>query len=671
MKTLILVESPTKAKTLGRFLGKDYDVEASNGHIRDLPKRKLGVDVDNNFFPQYVVPPDKRKLVENLRNKVREFDTVLLATDPDREGEAIAFHLYEILKKEAENKADFKRIVFHEITKEAVLEALKNPRNINMDLVSAQVARRVLDRIVGYKLSPLLWKRIKSNLSAGRVQSIAMRFVAEREREIEKFESSDYSRVFALLVTGADKEIEFSLVKVNGVSIDTTSKLGLYDGSYQYTKTSLDKEKALKIARDLEGEDFEVTDVITKEIRRSSYPPFVTSSLQQEASRRLYFTSKKTMAVAQKLYEEGFITYHRTDSFTLSSQFIDKARDYIKEEFGEKYLTPAARIFKTKSKLAQEAHEAIRPTQIRSQESKVEQELGRDHAKLYNIIYRRAIATQMSDAIFESTKVIAEIKKDGKTYAFEKNGNVILFDGFLKALYYEDKENILPVIDAGEKLKFKQARILDSKTNPPPRYTEASLIETLEKNGIGRPSTYAPIISTIQDRQYIEKKEGKFYPTPVGLAVNDFLISNFSDIDDIPFTAGMEDKLDDIAKGSISWVPMIRNFYDPFEKRVEVAATGEKVHIPVEETDKLCPKCGARLVIRSGRFGKFFACSRFPECKYKASMLEETGDVCPIDQGKIVVKKTRKGIKFYACANYPACRFAVWNLKQLREEKAN
>lgn len=669
MKGLIIVESPTKARTLDRFLKGEYDIQASMGHVRDLPKRKIGVDVYKDFAPYYVIPPGKRKVVEKLKDKIKNVKNVILATDPDREGEAIAYHIQEMLKREAENGTSFKRIVFHEITAAAVSSALANPREIDDNLVSSQVARRVLDRVVGYKLSPVLWRRIKRNLSAGRVQSVALRFIVERDREIEKFIKEEYYKVFAgLKKEDSDVVVEFALVKVNGEDITVSTKLILYDGSYQYTKTILDKKTAAGILDVLKNEKFEVVDVLEKETKRSPFPPFTTSSLQQEAGRRFHFTVKKTMIIAQKLYEEGFITYHRTDSFNLSSQFISEARGFVEKEFGKKYLSSSPRIFRTKSKVAQEAHEAIRPTQIQDLEARISAELGRDYGKLYSLIYKKALATQMADAIFKSTKVLVEAKNK-KTYLFEKNGSVVVFAGFLKLMGLEEQEDILPNFKKSEKLRFSQGRLLQSFTSPPPFYSEATLVSSLEKNGIGRPSTYAPIISIIQERHYVEKKDARLYPTAIGFAINDFLVKDFPDIDDIPFTAEMEEKLDKIASGELAWVPMMQEFYAPFEKKLIQAEKGEKIKIPVEETGQKCPKCGGAVVIRIGRFGKFYACSSFPNCDYKLIYREETGHVCPKDGGKIVVKKTRRGFRFYACSNYPECKFAVWKLKDLGEKE--
>lgn len=667
-KTLILVESPTKARTLTRFFGNAYDIEASVGHIRDLPRGDIGVDLEHNFEPRFVTPKAKQKILTGLKKKVKHADTVLLATDPDREGEAISYHLLEMLKPEAKKTAVFKRIVFHEITKDAIEEALKNPREIDEKLVDAQIARRVLDRVVGYKISPILWKKIKRNLSAGRVQSIALRLIVEREREIQKFQTEEYYKVF-IVIKKKDQEVEFELKEFDGKKVDVTQKLDLYDGEYSFSKTILNKETADTIIAQLASQIYTVSDVVKKQTKRSPLPPFITSTMQIEASRRINFNSRKTMQVAQRLYEEGYITYHRTDSFNLSGQFIGKARSFISAEFGSKYVSETERVFKTKSKVAQEAHEAIRPTTVGKLDEvkgKIAAELGRDGVRLYELIYKRALATQMSDALFESTKITVTTPNG---YIFEKSGSVLLFEGYLKLWYKEAGEEFLPEFTASEKLPFIKAYSSAHTTTPPPRYNDASLISALEKNGIGRPSTYASIVSTILDRFYIEREENRFIPTLVGNAVNDFLVENFQDIDDIPFTAEMEDKLDAIANGELKWRPMMAEFYAPLEKQLEKAELVEPTKIDLDEkTDKICPLDGGQVIIRRGRFGKFYACANFPGCKYTAPIIDVTQYKCPKDGGNVIVKKTKKGRTFFGCSNYPKCDFAVWTKKQLFTE---
>ena len=666
MKSLILVESPTKAKTLARFLGGKYKIEASMGHIRDLPKGNFGLDLEHNFEPQYVIPKDKRKIIEGLKEEVKDVDKIILATDPDREGEAIAYHLKYILKAEAKKSVAFERIIFHEITPAAISEALEHPKDIDQNLVSAQTGRRVLDRIVGYELSPILWMKIKKGLSAGRVQSIAVRLIVEREREIEKFKTQEFYRIFLVLrKKGDERNIAFELTKVDEKPIEKTQVLKLYDGDYKYAKTSLNEEDAIALKRDIGKKQFVVSDVVQKETKRSAYPPLTTSALAQEASRRLGFSSKRTMGIAQRLYEEGFITYHRTDSYSLSSAFVSETRNYIEKKFGKKYLPESAKIFKTKSKLAQEAHEAIRPTNIFHEQNDVASKLGKEFAGLYNLIYKRALASQMTDAVFLSTKVEARASNGTRTYTAQANGRVMKFDGFLKVWFYEDGEQIIPELTKGEELEISEINTSAHKTSPPPRYNEASLIAALEKHGIGRPSTYAPTISTIVARYYVEKEDGRFIPTQIGTLVNDFLVKNFSSIDDIPFTSQMEDQLDEIAQGKKDWVPVIREFYGPFEKHIKSAQEEKKIEVEPEKTGEKCPLDGGDVVVRIGRFGKFKACNNFPNCKFRESIVEDSGFLCPRDTGKMALKRTRRGRTFYGCANYPKCDFAVWTKAQL------
>ncbi len=670
MKTVILVESPTKAKTLNRFLKGKYDIEASLGHIRDLPKGNLGVEIENNFSPKYVIPKEKRKTVESLKRTVKNADMVLLATDPDREGEAIAFHLKEILDTN-KNKRNFKRIVFHEITKEAIQDALNHPRSIDNNLVAAQTARRILDRIVGYKLSPVLWKKVKRKLSAGRVQSIALRLIVEREDEIKKFKSKEYHRIYVDLTQKNDTTpIEFELISIDGEKIEKSEKITLYDGEYKYSFNILTKNDIETIKKDLESGTYAVKDIIQKDTKRSPYPPFTTSTLTQEAYRRLGYSSKRTMSIAQRLYEEGFITYHRTDSFNLSQSFITSSRSFIEKTFGKEFLSTETRVYKTKSKMAQEAHEAIRPTSAVDKTTEVTSTLGRDFAKLYGLIYKRAVATQMAEALYASTKVQVETTKE-KTYLFETNGRVLKFPGFLKLWYFEEEENMLPPLTVGEKLNYGRTKITDHNSTPPPRYNEASLISSLEKHGIGRPSTYAPIISTITDRGYIEKIENRFVPTSVGVAVTQFLVLHFPNIDDIPFTSRMEDKLDDVANGSHEWTELLKEFYEPFAQDIEKVQDVEKIEVEEETTGEKCPVCKeGDIVLRRSKFGKFYACNRFPDCTYKRSYQIETEYLCPKDEGKVIMKKTKRGRTFFGCGNYPNCDFAVWKKEDLEAQGA-
>ncbi len=666
MKDVILVESPTKAKTLTRFLAGKYEVVASMGHIRDLPKSKLGVDLENNFEPQYIIPKDKQKTVKMLKDTVKGASLIILATDPDREGEAISFHLHEILK-EVNKKADFQRIVFHEITKGAIEEAMGHRRKIDQDLVNAQTARRVLDRVVGYKLSPILWKKVKRHLSAGRVQSVALRLIVEREKEIGAFDTVGFYRIFLTTTKeGVKSAIEFELTRIDGEKIESTTEMKLYDGTYKYNRTILSQENADEVIAQAKDEGLKITDVQQKETKRSSYPPFITSTMQQAAFRRFGYAGKRTMSLAQRLYEEGYITYHRTDSFNLSKVFLDSSRQFIEKEFGKEYLSSDLKVFKTKSKSAQEAHEAIRPVDAQSRKEVIKKELGNDFANLYDLIFRRAVATQMSDAIFASTKVIGEIEKD-RVYTFEASGSVMKFPGFLKLYSIKDDEATqeLPEISKDEILLYQDSRASEHSTTPPPRYNEASLVSSLEKHGIGRPSTYAPIISTLFDRLYIEKNEGRLNPTEIGISVTEFLVKNFANIDDIPFTARLEEELDEIAEGKLKWQDVFREFYTPFAKQLEAAGDAEGVKIEVEYSDRMCPKDNGRLIVRQSRYGKFLACENFPECRFTESLTETLDIPCPKDGGKIVMKRTRKGRTFYGCSNYPNCDFAVWKKEDI------
>lgn len=734
MKSLVIVESPTKARTIGKFLGPDYVIKASMGHVVDLPKSTLAIDLEHDFKPLYEQVSEKRQIIAELKSAAKSADQIILATDPDREGEAIASHVVGILgsrdigslggnKNPITQKPNYPktyRIVFHEITKEAIGEALKNPRGIDKNLVDAQTARRVLDRLVGYKLSPLLWKKVRRGLSAGRVQSVALRLIVEREREIEEFGKEKYYTIAARLVNSKIKnqnskleETIFELVEINNEKIEVTKTYDLYDGQYKVTKTTIDSlTKAQGIVADLKTKTFTVANVLQKETRRSPQPPYTTSTLQQEASRRLGINGKRTMSLAQKLYEEGYITYHRTDSITIGLAAMSTIINFVKKEYGEKYAPDKPRFYKTKQKLAQEAHEAIRPTavgQLLMIKDKVLSTAGQQGWRLYEMIWRRAVASQMSDAIVESTTVFVDTnsvigsqfsvvskqsvgnqlvsletgkpktdelisenrqQKTDNRYRLKANGSVLVFDGFLKVNPLSLSDNRLPKFSTGQNLDLINVLEKEHETLPPPRYNDASVIKTLEEKGIGRPSTYATIISTIEARSYIERQEGKFVPTAIGIAVNDFLVANFSGIDDIPFTAQMEDELDLIASGEKEWVPMMKNFYSPFSERLKKVEGAERVKIAVEETGEKCPKCGSALVIRAGKFGKFLACSTFPKCKFTKAFVEQTGLKCPKDKGDIVVKKTKKGRRFYGCSNYPACNYAVWKLDDIKKSVA-
>ncbi len=638
---LLLVESPTKARTLKTFLGKNYEVKASFGHVRDLPKRELGVDVENNFEPKYVIPPKAKKIIAELKKDSAKAENTILATDEDREGESIAWHLQEALKLK-----NPKRIAFHEITKTAIENALKSPRHIDMNLVSAQQARRILDRIVGYKISPFLWKKVAKGLSAGRVQSVAVRLIVEREREIEKFIAQEYWSIEALLKK-IDKEFTAFLIKKDGKSVD---KLEIRN-----------KTEADKILQDLNNADYIVEKVEKKETKKYPAPPFTTSTLQQTAWQRFHFPAKMTMSLAQRLYEEGYITYHRTDSLNLSETALLSAKKFIAEKFGNNYWAGKILKYKTKSNSAQEAHEAIRPTYADKTPESLNK-IDSRQLKLYTLIWQRFIACQMAPAVFDS--VSADIKAED--YTFRANGQTLKFNGFLKVYPVKFEEKELPALEKNDKLGLIKLGSLQHFTEPPARYTDASLIKTLEKYGIGRPSTYAPTLATIQDRNYVEKNEQKrFIPTEVGIIVNDVLVKNFPEIVDIDFTAKMEKELDEIADGKDTWQKTCKDFYIPFAKNLEKKYKEVTKSSFVEKTDKICPKCGAPLVERLGKFGKFYACSKFPECKYTESIENGNNNLgikCPkCKEGKIVVRKTKKGKIFYGCNKFPKCDFALWD----------
>ncbi|MBU4299251.1 type I DNA topoisomerase [Patescibacteria group bacterium] len=668
---LIIVESPTKSKTISKFLGPNYRVLSSYGHIRDLPKSELGVDVEQGFKPKYIIPTRARKIINLLKSEVKKSETIILATDEDREGESIAWHLAQTLgfgKSEIRNpkseinskfkiqnsKPPYQRIVFHEITKQAIEDALKNPRDIDINLVDAQQARRILDRLVGYKLSPFLWKKVARGLSAGRVQSIAVRLVVEREREIQKFIPQEYWTIVASLLK--NNEFEAILIKKNG---EVIPKLGI--------KT---KEEADEILKNLEGAEYKVANIEKKEVKRNPPPPFMTSTLQQESWKKFHWPAKMTMRIAQQLYETGKITYHRTDSLNLSDLSLAMAKKFIMGNYGENYYQ--FRKFKTKSKSAQEAHEAIRPSEPNLIPESIKTGLEENQFRLYDLIWRRFISSQMNQAIFDSTAVDISAKQpapyraegSGAGYIFRATGQILKFDGFLKVYPMKFEENELPSLEKEEILELVKLNPAQHFTQPPPRYTEATLIKTLEENGIGRPSTYAPTLSTIQERNYIEKDEnGRFKPTEIGTVVNDLLVNHFPQIVDISFTAKMEEDLDKIAGGEKKWVPVINEFYQPFAENLEKKYQEvSKEKIAVQKTDKICPKCGAPLLIRLGKFGKFYACSNFPKCRYTESLEENKLKVnCPKCGSPLVEKRTKKRKIFYGCSSWPKCDFALWD----------
>ena len=693
---LVIVESPTKAKTLAKFLGKDYRIEASMGHVRDLPKSTLGVDVEHKFKPEYVEVADREQTIKELKKAAKTAKKVILATDPDREGEAIAYHVSYLLRNGKKDglKTKISRIVFHEITKGAVERALEKPGKINMALVHAQQGRRVLDRLVGYKLSPILWRKVRRGLSAGRVQSVAVKMMVEREREIEAFKPEEYWYIDVEVQRAGQKgqkgEVDAFVVRLAKIGEKRTEV-----GS---------KSQANSIVADLEKAKYAVAQVNKKEVKRSPPPPFMTSTLQRMASNRMGWSGRKTMRAAQRLYEAGLITYHRTDSLNVANQALKQVSKYILETYGEQYGLEEPRRFRSKSKSAQEAHEAIRPTKAARVSAQGKKRLAGDSTRLYSLIWRRFVASQMKEARYDRTtvEVKAQNPQNKKAYLLRVTGRVMKFDGWMK-LYEvsekksvrqaqdkkaesgkpqlkEDDEQRLPEVDEGELLLKKKVMAEQKFTEPPARYNEASLIKALEERGIGRPSTYAPTISTIQARQYVEKKDQRFYPTSVGITVTDFLAKYFTTVMDYDFTAEMENDLDTIAHGKKKWVEVVKAFYGPFAKKVKkVGDEAKRVKVPVEKTGKKCPEClstssrskkPGEVVIRIGRFGKFLSCSRFPDCKYTSNYVEKVEGVkCPDDGGNIVIRKTRKGKRFYGCSNYPKCKWASWRKPGQAESK--
>jgi DNA topoisomerase-1 len=667
-KNLVIVESPAKARTLGRILGKNYSLKASMGHIRDLPRGRLGVDVENGFAPKYVVPRSKSKIVKELKEAAKAATTVYLATDPDREGEAIAWHLAEVTKTD---RKTYRRVVFHEITEEAIKRAFKSPRTIDAELVNAQQARRILDRLVGYKISPLLWRKVRRGLSAGRVQSVTLRIIVEREREISQFTPEEYWTIEAELAKKESPEAPSFRARL----------IGLADG----TKLEIhNREEAEETTELLRGAGYRVAKVKTKTASRQPSPPFITSTLQQEAWRKLRFSAKQTMAIAQQLYEGislggegsvGLITYMRTDSTRVARAALAETREFISARYGADYLPPHARSFTTTVKGAQEAHEAIRPTRTGREPSLVKSHLNASQFRLYQLIWQRMVASQMQAALFRNTTVDIEAKyHPSRTgYLLRAQSSVNTFPGFM-VLYTagkdEDEEEtkkgaLLPQLEKGDRLRLVELFPEQRFTQPPPRFTEATLIKMLEQCGIGRPSTYAPILSTIQEREYVTKVKGSFQPTELGLVVNDLLTRHFPNIVNIEFTARMEDELDEIATKKREWAHVIQDFYTPFEKSLESASElMEKVKLADEVTEETCPKCGKPLVVKMGRYGKFLACSGYPECKYTSSLQVKTGVSCPECGSELVQKVSKKKRTFYGCSNYPKCQFAI-NLKPL------
>ena len=703
MKKLVIVESPTKAKTISKFLGKNFIIKSSYGHLRDLPKSKLGVDVDNGFVPHYIVSRDKTKTVKELKDAAKKSDEILFATDEDREGEAISWHLAHILDIDPK---EAKRITFHEITKTAILHALENPRKLDLHLVDAQQARRVLDRLVGYNLSPFLWRKVTKGLSAGRVQSVAVRLIVERERTIKDFKPEEYWSVEGLFKTKNNEQFKAKLNSILGKKLD---KLDI--------KTQAEVDKILS---DLKISNYSVANVERKKTSRSPLPPFTTSTLQQEANNTLGFSAKQTMRLAQQLYEGvdigsegsvGLITYMRTDAVNLSAKFLADAKDLVIEKFGEKYGLDKPRVFLNKSKGAQEAHEAIRPTEASRTPEMVEEYLDRNQFRLYSLIWKRAVATQMAAAELNSVSIDVANEKE---YNFRATGQTIVFDGFLKLYPDKSKEMLLP--DLQEKDKVDCAELIPEQhfTEPPARYSDATLVKIMEEYGIGRPSTYAPTIATIEDRGYIERDEKKrLKPTEIAYLVNDLLVEHFPQVVDYEFTAQMEENLDGIARGEKDWQPIISSFYHPFKENLDLKEEQiSKKELTEEKSDEICDKCGKNMVIKFGRFGKFLACTGYPDCKntkplpgdtksaaaapvptdekcpncgepmlrrmgrygaflgcsaYPKCKTIKTIDVklnikCPkCEKGDIVERRSKRGKIFYGCNSYPNCDFALWN----------
>ncbi|PJE63223.1 type I DNA topoisomerase [Candidatus Roizmanbacteria bacterium CG10_big_fil_rev_8_21_14_0_10_39_6] len=665
---LIIVESPTKARTFGKFLKTgELEIISSMGHVRDLPQKKLGVDVEKTFLPTYEILPGKKKLIDEIIRKARHAKEVVLATDPDREGEAIAFHLRYVLH-EAVPKIIFKRIVFHEITEEALQDALKNPRDIDERLFDAQQARRILDRLVGYTISPYLWKKFsKYWLSAGRVQTVALRFVVEREKERKKFKSAAYYS-FESVFKVRQEIVLAQLVLLRGKSFYMSTSLPLFDGKYTYKRSIVTSEHDARIEKErLEKEHYSLRDVAETIVKRSPPPPFITSSLQQHASTTMGYSAKKTMRTAQALYEKGLISYHRTDSMTLSTAFIAKVRMYVKNTFGVEYLATTVRNYKTKVKNAQEAHEAIRPTNIFTTPAGLTDGTPVDQIRLYEAIYKRALATQMTDATFKKQLLtFVSLHKD----EFTAEAQIIVHPGFLR-LYEQKAPIVLYSVAKGDLVDLKSLNMLAKETQLPPQYTEASLIKSLEKRGIGRPSTYAPIVSLIQERQYARKQDRALSPSVLGTKIADVLSEYFAKIFDVDFTAGMEEKLDDIGTGSLSWKTVLADFYRPLEVLLKKAYENTNKIRVEEQTDESCPQCSKKLVIKISRFGKFYACEGFPTCKFTKPHLQKTGVVCPqCSKGELVVRFSKKKRRFYGCATYPKCDYtSLWLNKTDEQEK--
>ncbi len=662
---LVIVESPTKARTVGRFLGKGYTVKASVGHIRDLLRSKLSVDVEHGFEPQYRVPNEKRAVVKELSAAAAKSAEVYLATDLDREGEAIAWHLYDVLGL---NKEQTRRVVFHEITKPAIAEAFAHPRSINMDLVDAQQARRILDRLVGYKLSPLLWRKVRSRLSAGRVQSVALRLVVERERAIESFVAEEYWTLDAELAkkkpAGRKAPATFTarLVRIRGDEVELKAE-----------------GEVAPILKELEHAIFTVSSVKEGTRTRKPSAPYTTSTMQQEASSKLRFSARKTMQLAQQLYEgidlgdgntEGLITYMRTDSTNVSELAQAETRDFVKAQYGPEFLPGKSPTYKTRSKMAQEAHEAIRPTSIHRTPDEIKGYLSKDQYRLYDLIWRRFVASQMKPALYDTLSVeISAGSKDEQPYLFRASGSTLRFPGFL-VVYEEtrsedeeeEKAQQIPPLKVDELLDLIRLLPEQHFTQPPPRYSDATLIRALEEYGIGRPSTYASILTTLRQRGYVDRRSRRLEPTETGVVVNDLLVENFPDLINVDFTAEMESELDEVATGDRNWVALMREFYGPFERSLKDADAAIPKIEQVEYVGRKCPECeDGQLIVRWGRYGKFIGCSNFPKCRYTEPWLEKIGVKCPdCEDGEIILRRTKRGRPFYGCSNWPTCEFTSW-----------
>lgn len=648
-KNLVIVESPTKAKTIGKMLGKNYKVIASVGHLRDLPKSKMGIDIENNFEPQYINVRGKGDIIKELKKQAKKSDNIYLATDPDREGEAISWHIGYILGLELDEK---NRVEFNEITKTKVKDAIKNPRTIDMNLVDAQQARRVLDRLVGYEISPILWKKVKSGLSAGRVQSVALKLLCDREKEIKEFIPEEYWSITAVHMK-------------NKIKFESSFYGELINGKEEKKKLS-DVKDADEVVKKIENNNFEITNIKKTKKKRNPYPPYTTSTMQQDANRRLGFSASKTMSVAQQLYEGinvgnegtvGLISYMRTDSTRISSEIVKEAIKYITTNFGEEFASPGNLYGKNK-KGSQDAHEAIRPSSIFRTPESIKEFLSNDQYKLYKLIWDRVVSSQMTPANYESTSITLLNNKQ----IFKANGNIEIFKGFTIIYSLDDKNVILPILEKKEKILAEKINKNQHFTKPKARFTEASLVKTLEENGIGRPSTYASIISSLLKRYYAKVEQKKFFTTELGESVNAFLLKYFEDIINEKFTADMENKLDKIEDEGTNWKNTISDFYDSLEKNLKNANADTNTYkVEDQKIDEYCPKCGSQLVIKHGRNGKFIGCSNFPNCKFTKAIVKTTGVKCPKCGGDIVEKISKRGKLFYGCSNYPDCDFAQWD----------